>query len=102
MPSQRKNFVLTDHDQRLLADVTKALGGAAQTDGIRWGLALLHELLYEGDSEWERLEDGRRVLNLRGERGRSLLLVERKDGSGSFYWGAGGDTEDSPAEWGDE
>jgi hypothetical protein len=89
MASQRKNFVLTDHDQALLTDVARALGGASQTDSIRWGLTLLRQLLYEGDAAWERLADGRRAINLRGERGRSLLLVERKDGPG-FYFGAEG------------
>lgn len=87
----------TEWDQDLLANIMRALD-CSQTEAVRWGLIALRALMVDGDMAWQQLNDGRRVLNLRGERGHSLTLVERANGHGKFYLGA----EGLPGEWGDE
>ena len=84
----------TEWDQDLLANITRALD-CSQTEAVRWGLIALRALMADGDLAWQQLKDGRRVLNLRGDRGTALTLVERNDGSGTFYLGA----EVLPTEW---
>lgn len=85
MASTRKNFVLTDDDQRLLDRLQNELGWS-YTDSVRLGLAALRVLLVEGDDR-TKLGDGRQRIKLRLGDARSLTLTERKDGSGTFYIG---------------
>ncbi len=91
-------FRLNESEQQLLAQLKQKLEPAlsvdSEADVIRWGMAALAGLVHDGLDGWtQTLADGRRTIDLRDPRGRTLMLVERPDGS--FYPGSVG----GPAFW---
>ncbi len=83
MARTRKNFLLTDAEQRLLKSLSVRMA-CTETDVVRWGLVALRELMLDGFASTTkelRGEDARLLTFRSADRLRSSTFYERPDGS---------------------